>query len=72
MEQALAFQRWRRCDTFATIKLQRIDLDGRVIVTGRETEEPRFLECMAAEAREQQRSKPNLVVPTPIVNPLPR
>ena len=72
MEQALAFQRWRRCDTFATITLQRIDLDGRVIVTGRETEEPRFLECMAAEAREQQRSKPDLVVPAPIVNPLPR
>jgi hypothetical protein len=72
MEQDLAYQRWRHCDTFATITLQRIDLDGRVIVTGRETEQPRFLECMAAEAREQQRSKPDLVVPAPIVNPLPR
>jgi len=72
MEQALAFQRWRRCDTFATITLQRIDLDGRVIVTGGETDQGRFLECMAAEAREQQRSKRDLVVPPPIVNPLPR
>ena len=72
MEQALAFQRWRRCDTFATITLQRIDLDGRVIVTGSETEQGRFLECMAAEAREQQRSKRDLVVPPPLVNPLPR
>lgn len=72
MEQALAFQRWRRCNTFATITLQRIDLDGRVIVTGGETEQGRFLECMATEAREQQRSKPDLVVPAPVVNPLPR
>jgi len=72
MEQALAYQRWRHCDTFATITLQRIDLDGRVIVTGRETEQGRFLECMAAEAREQQRSKPDLVVPPPVVHPLPR
>jgi hypothetical protein len=71
-EQDLAYQRWRHCDTFATITLQRIDLDGRVIVTGHETEQGRFLECMAAEAREQRRSKPDLVVPPPIVNPLPR
>jgi len=27
---------------------------------------------MATEAREQQRSKPDLVVPAPVVNPLPR
>jgi hypothetical protein len=72
MEQDLAYQRWRHCDTFATITLQRIDLDGRVIVNGRETEQSQFLECMAAEAREQQRSKRDLVVPPPIVNPLPR
>jgi len=72
MEQDLAYQRWRHCDTFATIALQRIDLDGRVIVTGGETEQGRFLECMAAEAREQRRSKPDLVAPPPIVQPLPR
>ncbi len=72
MAQELAYQRWRHCDTFATIVLQRIDTDGRVVVAGRETERSRFLECMAAEAREQQRSKPDLVVPAPIINPLPR
>ena len=72
MEQALAFQRWRHCDIFATITLQRIDLDGQVIVTGSETEQGRFLECMAAEAWEQRRSKPDLVAPPPVVNPLPR
>ncbi|MDO8475368.1 MAG: hypothetical protein Q7W02_04070 [Candidatus Rokubacteria bacterium] len=71
-EQDLAYQRWKRCDTFATIVLQRIDTDGRVIVTGRETEQYQFLNCMAAQAREQQRSKPSLVVPDPIVNPIPR
>jgi hypothetical protein len=72
MEQDLAFQRWKRCDTFATIVLQRIDTDGRVIVTGRTAEQTPFLKCMAEQAREQQKSKPGLVVPDPIVNPIPR
>ena len=27
-EQDLAYQRWKRCDTFSTIVLQRINLDG--------------------------------------------
>jgi hypothetical protein len=72
MEQDLAYQRWQRCDTFSTIVLQRIDTDGRVIVAGRETEQSPFLACMAAEAREQRRSKPDLIVPDPVVNPLPR
>ena len=71
-EQDLAYQRWKRCDTFATIVLQRIDTDGRVIVTGRETEQYQFLACMAEQGREQQKSKPGLVVPDPIVNPIPR
>ena len=72
MEQDLAYQRWKRCDTFSTIALQRIDLDGRVIVAGGESERGPFLACMAAEVREQRRSKPNLVAPDPIVNPLSR
>ena len=71
-EQDLAYQRWKRCDTFAPIVLQRINTDGRVIVTGRETEQYQFLACMAEQAREQQKSKPDLVVPDPIVNPIPR
>ena len=62
-EQDLAFQRWKRCDTFATIALQRIDTDGRVIVTGREPEQAEFLRCMAEQVREQRKSKPNLVAP---------
>lgn len=67
-EQDLAYQRWKRCDTFAMIVLQRIDTDGRVTVTARETEQYQFLNCMAEQAREQQKSKPGLVVPDPIVN----
>ena len=72
IEQALAYQRWQRCDTFSTIVLQRIDTDGRVIVTGRETEQYQFLACMAEQGLLQQKSKPNLVIPDPIVNPIPR
>ena len=46
MEQDLALQRWKRCDTFSTIVLQRINLDGRVIVSGRGPEDNAFLGCM--------------------------
>ena len=72
MEQDLAYQRFQNCSKWPTIVLQRINTDGRVIVTGRETEQYQFLACMAEQAREQQKSKPGLVVPDPIVNPIPR
>jgi len=71
-EQALAYQRWQRCDTFATITLQRIDTDGRVIVSGRSADQYPFLRCMAEQALEQQKSKPGLVVPEPVVTLQPR
>ena len=71
-EQDLAYQRWQRCDTFATMVLQRITTDGRVVVAGRETEQSAFLRCMAEQGREQQKSRPGLVVPDPIVTPIPR
>ena len=71
-EQDLAYQRWKRCDTFATIVLQRINTDVRVIVTGREAEQGQFLACMAEQVLLQRKSKPDLVAPTPIVNPIPR
>lgn len=71
-EQDLAYQRWKRCDTFATIVFQRIDTDGRVFVTGRETEQYQFLNCMAEQALLQRKSKPGLVVPDPIVDLRPR
>jgi hypothetical protein len=67
-EQDLAYQRWKRCDNFATVTLQRIDTDGRVIVSSRTAEQYPFLRCMADQAREQQKSKSDLVVPDPVVN----
>ena len=67
-EQELAYQRWKRCDNFATVTLQRIDTDGRVVVLSRTAEQNPFLRCMADQAREQQKSKPDLVVPDPVVN----
>ena len=71
-EQDLAYQRWQRCDTFATITLQRIDTDGRVIVSGRSADQYPFLRCMAEQVLEQRKSKPDLVVPDPVVNLRPR
>ena len=67
-EQDLAYQRWKRCDNFTTVILQRIDTDGRVIVLSRTPDQYPFLRCMADQAREQQKSKPDLVVPEPVVN----
>ena len=72
MEQDLAYQRYQKCTKWPTIVLQRINTDGRVIVTGRETEQYQFLACMAEQGREQQKSKPDLIVPDPIVDLLPR
>jgi len=67
-EQDLAYQRSKRCDTFTTVTLQRIDTDGRVVVLSRTPDQYPFLRCMADQAREQQKSKPDLVVPEPTVN----
>jgi hypothetical protein len=67
-EQDLALQRWKRCDNFATVTLQRIDTDGRVVVLSRTPDQYPFLRCMADQAREQRKSKPDLVVPEPTVN----
>jgi hypothetical protein len=71
-EQDLAYQRWKRCDNFATVTLQHIDTDGRVVVLSRTPDQDPFLRCMADQAREQRKSKPNLVVPEPTVNLRPR
>ena len=72
IEQDLAYQRFQRCSQWPTIVLQRINTDGRVIVTGREAEQEQFLACMAEQLLLQRKSKPDLVAPTPIVNPIPR
>ena len=72
MQQELAYQRTQKCARWPTIVVQRISTDGLVVATGRETEQYQWMNCMAEQAREQQKSKPDLVVPNPIVNPIPR
>jgi len=51
--QDLAWERWRSCDHFATILLDRIELDGRVVVSGAEYEAAAFTECIRRVAAEQ-------------------
>ena len=53
--QDLAWERWKVCDHFAAITLQRIDLDGRLVVTGYEYEAASFTACVREAAAEQAR-----------------
>ena len=53
--QDLSWERWRACDHFATISLDRIDADGRLVVNGQQSEAAQFTACVheaeAAQAR---------------------
>jgi len=71
-EQDLAYQRSEKCKRWPTIVVQRIETDGCVVAIGREFEQYPWLACMAEQGREQQKSKPDLVAPAPVVNPIPR
>ena len=53
--QDLAWERWKTCDHFATITLERIDLDGRLVVRGYESEAARFTACVREAAADQVR-----------------
>jgi hypothetical protein len=53
--QDLAWERWRACDRFSTIALDRIDLDGRLVVKGYEVEAAPFTACVAQAAADQFR-----------------
>ena len=53
--QDLAWERWRACDRFSTISLDRIELDGRLIVTGYESEAQAFTTCVRDTAAAQAR-----------------
>jgi hypothetical protein len=44
--QTLAWERWKECDHFSTITLERIDLDGRLVVTGYESTAGPFTACV--------------------------
>ena len=51
--QDLAWERWQTCDHFATISLERIDLDGRLVVRGYEHEAAPFASCVREAAAAQ-------------------
>jgi hypothetical protein len=53
--QELSWERWRACDRFATIALDRIDTDGRLVVKGQELEAAPFTSCVRAVAADQAR-----------------
>jgi len=53
--QDLSWERWRACDRFSTIALDRIDTDGRLVVKGYEVEAAPFTACVQAVAADQAR-----------------
>jgi hypothetical protein len=55
LAQDLAWERWKSCDRFSTIGLDRIDLDGRLVVTGHEHEAAPFTACVREAGDDQVR-----------------
>src|SRR5215472_17214900 len=53
--QELSWERWKTCDRFATIALDRIDSDGRLVVKGQEMEATSFKACVREAATDQVR-----------------
>jgi hypothetical protein len=53
--QDLAWERWGACNHFSTITINRIDLDGRLVVNGYEVDGARFGACVREAAADQVR-----------------
>ncbi len=53
--QELAWDRWGVCNRFSTITLERIELDGRLVVAGWEVDGARFSACVRGAADDQIR-----------------
>jgi len=53
--QDLAWERWQACDRFATVRLERIDTDGRIVVTAYEHEAAPFTACVERAASQRGR-----------------
>jgi len=64
--QDLALERWQTCDHFATVNLERIDLDGRIVVTAYEHEVAPFTACVR-EAAAGQRGREAGALPQALV-----
>ena len=54
--QNLAWDRWKACDHFTAVTLDRIDLDGRIVVNGYENTVAPFAACVHTVAAEQSRA----------------
>jgi TolA-binding protein len=53
--QELAWERWGACNRFSTITLERIDLDGRLVVNGYQVDGARFSSCVREAAADHVR-----------------
>lgn len=53
--QELAWERWGTCNHFATITIDRVELDGRLVVNAYEVDGARFSACVREAAADQVR-----------------
>ena len=53
--QDLSWERWRACDHFTTVSLDRVDADGRLVVKGQQYEAAPFTACVREAANDQVR-----------------
>jgi hypothetical protein len=53
--QELGWERWGACNHFSTINLERIELDGRLVVFAYEVDSARFVVCVREAADDQIR-----------------
>jgi hypothetical protein len=53
--QELAWERWGACNHFSTITIDRIELDGRLVVNAYEVDQARFAGCVRGAADDQIR-----------------
>lgn len=53
--QELAWERWGACNHFSTITLERIELDGRLVVNAYQVDHARFAACVREAADDQIR-----------------
>jgi hypothetical protein len=53
--QDLSWERWKVCDHFTTVSLDRVDGDGRLVVKGQQYEAAPFTTCVREVAAEQVR-----------------
>jgi hypothetical protein len=56
LAQDLAWERWKACDHFTAVTLDRIELDGRIIVNGYENTVAPFTACVHTAAADQSRA----------------